>query len=1499
MDVSDEDALSWAQENSLGPGVNSARARARARAVQAPAMPAPFESDSGPIDAFLSSAYRSFAGLAPGTEAILAAKGGDEEAYDIAQRRLEEVSLGAHEIAPDLVSQTISNWDEGDIVRAYEEDGAIGAAAKTVEFGAEQIGHVLGTMSPELVAGAVAGGGLALAGAPLVTLGALTAATGVAFFNFLSRNMERAYSEGSIDTEDISVAKTLSASGAQAVLNQIPVIASTPIGRGLSAGLSRVFLKSAAQTAARVDRVAKGSPIKSIAKGVFTEEVTEFAQTALERMQAGLSMDPREEEAAAEYLDVAFMTLFPSAVFGGTGAVTDARARSKLLGREGGAIDVHKERVETFRALDRIAKEEQAAALEDSMQRNLAETEKKVEESAPPDATPEDIHNLADERNILWDEDLGFMAFTKRVTGYYRIDDIADKPELMNVLRKQLSAAPIQDSPSNMQMVTDKEVIEIARHLPKGKGKNITREDVSNAFKKASRARGDKKTVGLLDSRQEGLSKDLADQIIDTSFFKLTDMGHIRQTAPDPEVDGDIIGYELSPQMEEVSIETYENIINDSLESGFFPSNEQLAESHGIDSSEKYNQIFIRALELGDIEKAGDRYVPYVPDYTDDVQGYRISINGEIQPTWYETRADAARAKKELFKDDSGVRGSNIDLIAGSVTSEAEASRRAGRPLPSSWGMPSDRLKTVPTDEVVIVDNPKTSPDPNYVSREFTYEVEKLSSRWVVNDRDGNIVKGFRSKSEANKFVENRKENSFSWDLVVNGEVIESHATRGDARKALPAYKNRIKKALFDAHKTDLLRGDLSDKVASREAKALSESESRSYFRKYVPSVAKREVDPGLTEAGKGTIYAVKERRTGGSGKITKFRNAGLFNTEEEAQVKKGEFEKGRIGRESVAGKLIEPVDPTLVAEVADAEAVVDVPTPPVPDIPPPTQEQVAFRKAVSNKIKSGLRGRGLGAFNVNIVESINQDGASASFNESMNAIEIALDPYLLGLSKVDEVVAALAPKINHESFHGFEKLGLVKPNERSQLSKKSRSPIPEAHLKEINSDLVEAGNAALPIGSTYMDLVNSTYGAVGDRRAEVAKIDSDLEQGKITQEEADTRRDLEESQMFTERDYESEAIASVIEGMSMNPDVMDPPSRTVLRRIADAMIKLKGALTGMGYTDPEAVFRTLFGESMDARMEAGKALDLYWTRRPLLSQRGAPLDVEMDLFRAREKVNDYERNRDVRKESVRLMDSGLTPEEAQAKARETVLGVEKEEGVEFGFPLPSEEQEKVHGESPGSPIQPPRETEPPGPSPTINKSRYPFREPIPEEAHEEVSPLKSGGDFTPGETGAAPRGKIGKMPIVVSRGHVEEIAPANESGRASYVGFGLEMANKNLSQIQEHTPYTSVDEVLESFALYGETSVKGLDSDRVSLLRQPDRLHYIWDDPNTPVELPVQIIFDVRESESTGGPVASLVNIIVSDKFYNEWGDSDISKGLGPHPRCTSDTESQCCKQV
>jgi len=65
--------------------------------------------------------------------------------------------------------------------------------------------------------------------------------------------------------------------------------------------------------------------------------------------------------------------------------------------------------------------------------------------------TPKDVHALADELDISWDNDPGFMSWTKKVTGKEHLDDMSEK-ELRGVMSAMKSDPPKKTAKKNYSL---------------------------------------------------------------------------------------------------------------------------------------------------------------------------------------------------------------------------------------------------------------------------------------------------------------------------------------------------------------------------------------------------------------------------------------------------------------------------------------------------------------------------------------------------------------------------------------------------------------------------------------------------------------------------------------------------------------------------------------------------------------------------------------------------------------------------------------------------------------------------------------------------------------------------------------------------------------------------------------------------------------------------------------------------------------------------------------
>ena len=72
------------------------------------------------------------------------------------------------------------------------------------------------------------------------------------------------------------------------------------------------------------------------------------------------------------------------------------------------------------------------------------------------DVAPEDIHRAAESRNLNWDDDAGFMAFSKRVTGKSKIDDM-DAAERRNLYEKLMKLSKQKNTNTSLPAFLESE----------------------------------------------------------------------------------------------------------------------------------------------------------------------------------------------------------------------------------------------------------------------------------------------------------------------------------------------------------------------------------------------------------------------------------------------------------------------------------------------------------------------------------------------------------------------------------------------------------------------------------------------------------------------------------------------------------------------------------------------------------------------------------------------------------------------------------------------------------------------------------------------------------------------------------------------------------------------------------------------------------------------------------------------------------------------------------
>ena len=1137
------------------------------------------DDDSSPFEAFGSSFTRTRKGLIPGARAFGSVLSGDQEGYEAAQKDIAEASEAAMEIAPSLVTTD-------DILKTYEEDGLLSAAAKSMEFGTEQIFSSVGRMAPAMAAG----GAGALAGSMIAPgvgtlVGGVLGFSGVNLASYLSEDLERAYEEGAANIEDVEAGKTFAAAAGQTALDNLGFLvagaAAAPAkaiaGVGAKAAGESVVRNSARGAAGKfLSRINNTTKTKAFLGTLVEEEVAEIGQQALERWQAGLEVSPADEEAAQEYLEIAFATLFPSAGFAGL-TVGGMKAKEKYgLRIETGKKKVGDKLFDISKGLIKLSEQDKARLIEEQAEDAVQGVREETF------VTVEDIHNVANDRNILWDDDAGFMSFSNRKTGSYDLDSIQEDQTELRKIYDRISAMPRQDVPSSLQLASEEEAVLLASKLSKKKSKKFTIAGVKAALK----------------LKDANISEAVADQIAQGHIDKMADMGMVS-------ID-DKGKMSILPKDKSVNQQVYDQVIDASREKGSFVSFRQFVSEHGFTdkkSMEQYEAIKARALVRGDIVQSGNNLTPVVldPSYTED--GFRIMVNGELQPSWYGSREDAEADANNLYSQEGQITfdQAESDRLAADGLSDMELDlREAG--VRSSTDPEQRVIKEVlrdrPESNIEIVESPKSISVE--AAKGFDYRISgKKRKMFVARDSGGSVLKIFSSRSKADTYVESRKKNSFSFDVTVGESVIGRFKSRADAQQRLKGHKAEIQSRFTeDARRTLQEQGIFAPNLIEREASKRGASEAKNYFRRENTKIERIGVDPGI-EVNKEEGFVLSERKVVEGGKEYAPKTVGFYETEAMANQAKQSAELGRVGAESLQGKIDKNMSPAEAAEISFRRENPEIAA--KESLPPAPPEQGELIQKATTTLNNELRKvRGLDDFTVNLSRSMAEEGQSlATFNDATRVITIAFTPDLENMSEAD-VVRTLAPLMNHETIHAFRKLGAIKAKEWSNLTRfVANKKLPESRIQELNTELVNLGKQPVPEGATYLDYATNLYSDSGNKIDEVQNLKDLFESGAINEDVYKENILAVDQTKWIKDDYVEEAVAFAYQDWSENPTSISGQPRNLMQRMTNVVEKMGRALRGQGYNSAEEIFETLYGDQMAARIQAGKSLDLWWSRRP------------------------------------------------------------------------------------------------------------------------------------------------------------------------------------------------------------------------------------------------------------------------------------------------------------
>jgi len=988
--------------------------------------------DSSTLDAFWATASRASRGLFPGIKMLYADMAGDEEMFDSAAQELSDATRAAGEIAPNLVSLE-------EIKGAYEKDGLMSAVSKFFEFGSEQVGSSFGFQAPSLAAGL---GGYALGGAlagfraaaPLAWNPAAAATTGILaglgtmWATFLSENLERAYDEGAKDIEELSLLKSAAAAGGQTALNSLGYMLLGGMAgvRGLASGSGfRESQRMAAGSFAKMmDSLNEKGVITRIAAVVAEEEVAELGQQALERFAAGLPVSPTEKDAMDEYVHIMLATLAPSVMFGGLGAgATKWSDRKRRKFSEG--IEKSRKELEGLRdkAL-RVSQEDESRSLEELATRVSVEQQAQEERLANEAlVSAADTHRLADDRNIRWDDDPGFLSFSERVTsrrgkpGKFFLDDM-NQEELSKVYTT-LNRMPAQVIPTSLSVAS---LSKLEGSVPALSRKGEGRQEVTKKLKKKLKL----DSGAIPEDTQDKIAEAYLDRMLQRGLISLDkDKGFIprkRITLPRGELSSK---YKKFLQMVEERGRLEEDIFAEL----------------GIRDEEIMERMRERAVNQGRIRQDGR----YIFDRDEDVKRYGIEVvegrgaNRRVRrlPESYRTREEAVAAQEEAYRG------------------------------------PRTRQKVFSVVESI---------EPAGAVSGFQYEVdESESSAWVVRDASGNALKVFPSNNKekppqkAERWLRGRNKKSKKWDVVVDGAVASSHGSAAAANVARKqAREAGATNAIVRPTAVDPgLRLERQDGFVLREAKVREQDGSLSE-RVPVEMFDTRELAQQAAsareEARAGRDVLGPRRR--------RLREDPEYRAEEVARIARERVEsdlapeaerQGAVARDAARERVESVLGPAGLESLTEEQGQVI------------ESVEELLSKTLTDRIGKRVLVQIVGSL------KSPDGVVAADFVSGLSLIRLALDGHPDLLSKsVEEQHDALLPYLTHESVHALRQMGAISQSEWRNLSSwVKKTPIDDASLRHINSRISKGPKWSK--GTTWDQFARSVYAEMGRRDKWVA----------------------------------------------------------------------------------------------------------------------------------------------------------------------------------------------------------------------------------------------------------------------------------------------------------------------------------------------------------------------------------------------------------------------------
>lgn len=480
----------------------------------------------------------------------------------------------------------------------------------------------------------IGGAGVSAVGSPVA--GGVTSASLMAL-QFLGQDITEFLDNPDNSLDDWDSGKAAVTLAGQTA-SEMGMLAVTGVLGGVLGGVGKNAAKSAALNAVgkTVNKLREAPAGIRVLGAMGGEGSAEVFQDALARWNAGLPMAPRDVDEMWNYAESFYGGFAGGGLFEAVGSGIEYVGRRRETQAEIESINIAQERA-------RKQQEEQAQARLEKEKQLLVEEQNAIEKDMARGRTkaeyirikPKDIHALADERNINWDNDAGFMAFTERITrpnkknraGKLHLDQL--NQEELNKVYGVLQEMPVHEQPTSFNLLAEQSYYNIYKKLrdqqknKKEGPKAVSRDAIKKLIGIDTAIFDDKHSNAIADQAIRGMK--------DRGLIKTHG---IRNVLEEDASTGDKHIY---------------NALDKTKELGVFPTFAQWKNDTGLRSMKEYQRIKKFLLNSGQIIKDPDapsKLIPTNKQEPDVAYGYNYDV-GEVSGF---TVRDESGNIKNVFK---------------------------------------------------------------------------------------------------------------------------------------------------------------------------------------------------------------------------------------------------------------------------------------------------------------------------------------------------------------------------------------------------------------------------------------------------------------------------------------------------------------------------------------------------------------------------------------------------------------------------------------------------------------------------------------------------------------------------------------------------------------------------------------------------------------------------------------------------------------------------------